>query len=98
MHAGYPWKAYTSSDGGGVDRVSTALVSWATTAVLGSNNSSGGSGNNSSGFNNNTTCVTEPRYEWANTYLGECVKNDLQLIGLFLGLLSMACWLVAQSP
>eukprot|EP00730_Choanoeca_flexa_P006598 TRINITY_DN12184_c0_g1_i1.p2 TRINITY_DN12184_c0_g1~~TRINITY_DN12184_c0_g1_i1.p2 ORF type:complete len:297 (+),score=46.64 TRINITY_DN12184_c0_g1_i1:5175-6065(+) len=51
-------------------------------------------------FNSSNTsdCSAPHQYQWANQYLGECVKNDVQLTGMLLGLLSILCWMVAQSP
>ena len=43
---------------------------------------------------NGTSC----EYDWANKYLGECVNTPTQLAGLILGLGSILCWIVAQTP
>eukprot|EP00045_Choanoeca_perplexa_P010572 m.107904 g.107904 ORF g.107904 m.107904 type:complete len:343 (+) comp15323_c0_seq4:105-1133(+) len=48
--------------------------------------------------NSSSACDADQHYQWANKYLGECVKDDKQLVGMILGLLSILCWLVAQSP
>eukprot|EP00056_Hartaetosiga_gracilis_P004744 m.77860 g.77860 ORF g.77860 m.77860 type:complete len:301 (+) comp11931_c0_seq4:128-1030(+) len=42
----------------------------------------------------NSSCI----YPWTNKYLGECVHNDVQFAGLFIGLFSIVCWMFAQIP
>ncbi|EGD76265.1 hypothetical protein PTSG_00968 [Salpingoeca rosetta] len=46
------------------------------------------------GSSNSSSC----EYQWADKYLGECVHNERQLAGLILGLSSILCWMVAQTP
>ena len=43
------------------------------------------------------TCV-DPRFPWADKYLGYCVVRDLQMASLFCGLLSIVFWMFAQMP
>jgi hypothetical protein len=38
------------------------------------------------------------KYDWANTYLGYCIHQDIQIASLVCGVLSIAFWMVAQLP
>eukprot|EP00042_Codosiga_hollandica_P036246 m.274586 g.274586 ORF g.274586 m.274586 type:complete len:297 (+) comp54835_c1_seq6:54-944(+) len=49
-------------------------------------------------YDDHTDDLVPCMYTWADRYLGTCVKNDLQVAALFCGLLSIACWMVAQLP
>ena len=39
-----------------------------------------------------------PKYPWANKYLGYCIHRDIEVASLVCGLLSIAFWMVAQMP
>lgn len=47
---------------------------------------------------NHTSCQAPEQYQWAMKYLGQCVLNDMQMVGMCLGLFSILCWLLAQAP
>eukprot|EP00049_Salpingoeca_infusionum_P018168 m.356028 g.356028 ORF g.356028 m.356028 type:complete len:338 (+) comp17424_c0_seq1:434-1447(+) len=46
------------------------------------------------GFINSSNCT----YPWTQKYLGECACDKMQLAGLIIGLSSILCWMVAQTP
>lgn len=50
------------------------------------------------GGSSSDDCAHGGEYPWVWKYLGECVHNSTQLAAVFLGLSSIAFWLVAQAP
>ena len=44
------------------------------------------------------TGCNNPKYPWANTYLGYCIHRDIEVASLVCGLASIAFWMVAQLP
>ena len=59
-------------------------------------------GNVSVNWTNDTQCPPElaaaMHSEWVYKYFGECVMNLRQWFAFIVGMLSIACWLVAQVP
>ena len=44
------------------------------------------------------TCASDDALEWVRRSFGECVTDTKELVGFYLALLTIACWMCAQVP